>query len=353
LPKSQGRIPQENRAVLFCSDKNFDLRETALALQPVATALVRNEYHKTVNGEKDWSYEGGGFDLAVALNFIAEWAPPIIKELVRKERGALESKLGKHWIQALNLGLITINQTAKKNINTLLIKQIEVEENFLSAICEEHDELRRNLLTEWDRNQKDWLELVSPSRRALDYQAIKPLLANLRNIRLSARQISTYRQTFDSVQIAANAIKCLDGETTNNDLVEVLSLLMDTAKRIKGIDLWPVDSAWSSNQLIRRAQNLIDNADTSITVKKLSGWLELEEHEKIFQVNQLDGVLVTNLKELFLTWSDISSLVLEQIDEDGSPDEEELNSLMAKVSEELLILQSSLNSSAEVLNEQS
>lgn len=292
--------PAGNIVAHFGGEGGKEFEKEPNRYKAVITAILRREHHGS------WSdYPSGYDDYCRYKNFLSEWLPTQVKELVARERQAAGKALAKHAELALLFEPRLEKLPAEKKLAVLVQAESDLRDSFKRTGLENWDVFVAHVLSEWSEAQKGWLRWFTGGitgaergRRAIEGDLVFPHRARLsiempRELR---RVIDTTRR--ELVSTFKRVIDVLAGCANKQEYLEALEALRNVVQKLKSEDQYKgiPNGSWTGQQFLNQIDK-VANPESWGPVKALLSLLEADDNFSAIQsidldrLNQLNAVL--------------------------------------------------------------
>lgn len=293
-------------AIVFCSEENFADQNKSTLFHASARSLLRYSHFNPQNGDKrGWNYPGGHEDFLRYQNFAALWVPGVLQTLLEHERGKMNDFMEKHVSSARMLAIFRKTDNHRERLNKLLQSQQLIVNVLPTPICDTVSTERQTQLEQWDRLQRDWLNLLSSNDHGLEGDLAIQALSKALQKSLPNRINGVMNRSLWELQEVSSCAEWLKDCATADNIIATLKKLEELIKSIKKSGKYPThnDSIVTSQTLLEKVRNLIESGSFE-QLKKMKVLGENIEIERQWQViNELDGNKIKPFVELHKRWS--------------------------------------------------
>lgn len=278
----------------FGSEKEFE--KNSQDYKSFLIAVLRNEHYG------NWRYEKGYSDYCQYQNFISNWVPKAIIEIVNKAREGLKDKLIAHLTLAVGLDPIVSNKTISEKLSFLCKSSEEIAKDVQTTGITEWDDIRASLLSDWDEKQQSWLDLVSINNHAIEGDLV---IKALRGITIDkfpySREVQKAQQ---KVKTEFGALDIFKGVSNKESFDELIRKMLELVKKMASNNQYQgMDGQLTSRKFINRITTILEGCHW-MTVKSVLVMFEPFDVKPC--INALNNFVLADaeqVRELIKTWS--------------------------------------------------
>lgn len=298
--------PTGNIVAYFGGKDGKGFEQEPVRYKAVITAILRKKHYGS------WSaYSVGYDDFCRFQNFLSEWLPVQVKELVNREREAAVTALITHAELALTFEPHLKKLSVNKKLAVLVQADSDLREDVQSTGLSEWDGYVATVLDRWSDAQKKWLRWFTPGITGSERgrRGIEGDLVFLPRGRSSIEMPRSLRRVIDTtrrelIETYKTVIHYLKGCANGQEYDETLDALRRTVEKLKSEDQYKgiPEGSWTGRVFLNRIEKSKTPEHWS-SVKALLTLLDADENFSSIRNIRMDKL--DQLNEVLSHWSTV------------------------------------------------
>ena len=252
----------------------------------------------------DWNHTRGVIDYSNYRNFLDEWIPEAMEELVNLQRKTAIKNLEESY----NLALVIEPGIAKFSGLKKLDILVQPVESMRKNIPEstgfvDWDDYVEEYLTKWDEKQKKWLDGFSINRHAVEGDKVKKALARLPKPVMERRAIRIAKKVQEEFRKKHPLLDQLKSCDSQESFQKTIADLIDLVLEIKTAGQF-LDMDTTATKFKNKIAKLLEVANWVEVKAALDLYEDFSEVNTISTLQKLNVEAAGLLEEVLDTWKE-------------------------------------------------
>lgn len=334
----------ERTIMEFGSEKVFSDDVESLRYKQFIVAVLRRK-SELGDETQSWNYAGGVQDYCAYKNFLDDWLPKILADLVKHQREFVAQNIDKRLAALSVFEPRLSNCSATEKVNNLVLTSDQIRERInVKTGLADWDGILEKGLANWDQEQCGLLDAFSTNRHGIDGDLIRRALHGLSDVSIptaAARAAQNARKEFVR---QFSALQGLSGCTNREDYEQSLGRLGEFIAKLSAVGQFKnMEGVITARRLINKINKIIKSENWVVARCALSLQEPYSSVETIRALHGIDLDGVRDLNECLEIWvkyfeTNLPRLLNENAEHgaDKRKDiEDEFDGLMARIGQAL------------------